>query len=124
MSQFGLDDEESVQALREWRASKCRTPDPVIDDGAGARLSGEYLRWGYALFFHGSAKDVGKFVTEAKLEEGRQQFDHKAMMAINAIYLMLRRLPKIPRSIEQILRRHEDLVLGLLRSPEQDSSDS
>ncbi len=115
---FGLSDDELKQALNEWRASHRSTPEPMTGNGAGARLSGAFLAYGYALFFSPASAKGRQPAVEKELEKGRKQFDDKARGAIDVLYQMLRELPRIPRSIEQILARHQDLVLARLNAIE------
>ncbi len=120
---FGLDEQELAAALKEWRADHRSTPDPTVGTGKDMRLSGVFLRRGYALFFPAADQKPAQPAAEKELEAGRRQFDSKAKVAIEAVYHMLRDLPQIPRSIEQILRRHEELVLTRLNDLEHDSAD-
>lgn len=110
---FGLDKEEVAQALREWRASPRIAPAPIVCNG-DERLSGEFLRIGYALFAAARSHQGGDIMSESELENGRQQFDEKARDVIETLYRLLGRLSRIPPSIEQILRRHEIFVLQRL----------
>ncbi len=90
----------------------------MTGNGAGARLSGAFLAYGYALFFSPASAKGRQPAVEKELEKGRKQFDDKARGAIDVLYQMLRELPRIPRSIEQILARHQDLVLARLNAIE------
>jgi hypothetical protein len=112
MDPFGLDDKESVAALKEWQADGRATPDAIVGSGKGMRLSGVFLRRGYALFFPTTQQDAPQVASEKAIEAGRREFDSKAKDAINSVYGMLRVLPQIPRSFEQILKRHEEFVLS------------
>jgi hypothetical protein len=76
---------------------------------------------GYALFL-ANAKKLVPALTEAELAEGRLQFDQKAQRAMSAVYQLLRALPAIPPTVEQILRRHEQLARSLMNSPGADTS--
>lgn len=114
VSQYGFDDGEKMQALREWKAGNRVVPDAVVYGVSGARLSGEFLRFGYALFYAPSAKGSARSLTEAEIEDLRQQFDFKAKVVIGVLYQMLRGLPTVPKSVEQIVRRHEALVRNLV----------
>ena len=118
MDPYGLDDKESVAALKEWQADHRSTPDPIVGSGRGLRLSGVFLRRGYALFFPANEQNGPPIATEKEIGAGRREFDSKAKDAIDSVYRMLRALPQIPRSIEQILRRHEELVLSRMRDLE------
>lgn len=110
---FGLDEEEVAQALREWRASPRTAPAPIVRNG-DERLSGEFLRLGYALFAAGRGHQRSEIMSESELENGRREFDEKARDVIETLYRMLGRLSSIPPPITQILRRHEIFVLQRL----------
>ncbi len=116
VSQYGLDDTEMTQALREWQSANRIIPEPIIRSGTGIGLSGDFLRFGYALFYATPAKVSLLSLTEAEIEDARQQFDHRARGVIDVLYQMLRRLPAIPESVKQIVRRHEVLVRSMLDS--------
>ncbi len=118
MSPAGLYDDELKQALQEWRANQRSTPDPMTGNEGSARLSGAFLSHGYALFFSPAPGKARQSAVEKELEKGRRQFDEKARGAIEVVYQMLRELPEIPPSIEQILGRHQDLVLARLNAIE------
>jgi hypothetical protein len=108
---FGLDEEEIAQALQEWRAGQRIAPGATVRSGDNERLSGEFLRLGCALFAGTRHRESRNIMTQAELENGRQQFDEKARDVIETLYRMLGRLSRIPPSIEQILQRHEVFVL-------------
>lgn len=108
---FGLDEEEIAQALHEWRAGQRIAPGATIRSGDNERLSGEFLRLGYALFEATRSRESSNIMPQAELENGRQQFDEKARDVIETLYRMLGRLSRIPPAIEQILHRHEVFVL-------------
>ena len=118
MDPYGLDDKESVAALKGWQADHRSTPDAIVGSGKSLRLSGVFLRRGYALFFPATEQNGPPVATEKEIDAGRRDFDSKAKDAIDSVYAMFRALPQIPRSIEQILRRHEELVLSRMRDLE------
>jgi len=120
MDWFGLDDQEAARALNDWRAGHRKTPDPIVGGVDDERLSGEYLRLGYALFRPGRANHGGDKTNE--IEEGRRQFDEKAKESIETLYRMLGRLPRIPSPVEQILRRHEIFVVQRMNDLDSVSS--
>jgi hypothetical protein len=123
MDPFGLDEQEATNALKEWRADHQATPDATVGTGKNMRLSGTFLRRGYALFFSPSDQKSAQPEAAKELEAGRREFDAAAKEAVEAVYHMLHGLPNIPRTIEQILRRHEEMVLTRLLDLEHGGAD-
>lgn len=127
MSPGGLTEPELSQELARWRKNRNEIPDPVRlgpgsdQDAGAARLSGEFLARGYALFFPPAADAKQRQALDAELEESRHKLDQKAKGAIEMLYRMLRSLPRLPQTVEHILGRHQDLVLARIDGQGTDS---
>jgi hypothetical protein len=120
---YGLEEPQLSQELDKWRKNRDEIPDPVLPgpDNGPVTLSGEFLARGYALFFPPAADAKQLQALDVELEEGRHQYDLKAKSVIEVFYRILRSLPQIPRMVEQILGRHQDLVLARVERQDADS---
>lgn len=118
----GMTEAELSQELAKWRKSRHDIPEailaapsssPIQGTGTGVgKLSGEFLTRGYALFFPPAADAKQRHALDIELEDGRHQFDQEARGAIEALYRILRSLPRLPPQVEKILARHQNLVLA------------
>jgi hypothetical protein len=106
-----LDYDKIEWILQEWRADGYKIPDPTTGNIGDEQLSGDFLRRGYAVFAVADEKLTKDPVLRSKVEVARSQFDWESRDAVETMFQMLRRLQRIPEPIQQILQRHEDLVL-------------
>jgi hypothetical protein len=106
-----LDHDEVDRTLQEWRSDGYVVPNLTIGNVGEEQFSGDFIRRGYAVFFVAEEKLSKDPLLRSKVEVARSQFDRGSKEAIETVFQMLRRLTEIPESIQQILRRHEVLVL-------------
>jgi len=97
---FQLPQSERVNAIRKWRESGAKVPNPFVIINNAQRLNVDYLWYGFCLI-------NDPFQTNMAYAGIRKQFDDSAFEALPHLYRIVSQLPSIPLGIREALARHE-----------------
>ena len=89
--------------LEEWRAQNEPVPEAMVQRPAGPRLSGDFLRYGRALF--------GAAAEDPELESARDMFNEAALDALPDLFEHMTSLRSLPERVHTLLDGHRRQLL-------------